>query len=113
MPIDESLPFRPVRIAVLTVSDSRSAADDKSGDKLADLLTAAGHILAERAISGDADVKNYADYLYEHAGGAILAWVMEGARLIHSTLRTWQDWEAGKARMHPGLWELFILKTRA
>lgn len=35
-------------------------------------------------ISGDADVKNYADYLYEHAGGAILAWVMEGARLIHS-----------------------------
>lgn len=37
----------------------------------------------------------------------------EAARLIHSTLRTWQDWEAGKARMHPGLWELFILKTRA
>ena len=35
-------------------------------------------------ISGDVDVKNYADYLYEHAGGAILAWVMEGARLIHS-----------------------------
>ncbi|GAA0862086.1 molybdenum cofactor biosynthesis protein B [Sphingopyxis soli] len=53
MPIDESLPFRPVRIAVLTVSDSRSAADDKSGDKLADLLTAAGHILAERAIVRD------------------------------------------------------------
>ena len=37
----------------------------------------------------------------------------EAARLIHSTLRTWQDWEAGKARMHPGLWELFIIKTRA
>lgn len=35
-------------------------------------------------ISGDADVKNYADYLYEHAGGAILSWVMEGARLIHA-----------------------------
>ncbi len=29
------------------------------------------------------------------------------AELIHSTLRTWQDWEAGIARMHPGLWELF------
>lgn len=33
------------------------------------------------------------------------------AALIHSTLRTWQDWEAGVARMHPGLWELFCLKT--
>lgn len=29
------------------------------------------------------DVKNYADHLYEHAGGAVLAWIMEGARLIH------------------------------
>jgi transcriptional regulator with XRE-family HTH domain len=29
------------------------------------------------------------------------------AALIGSTLRTWQDWEAGKAAMHPGLWELF------
>lgn len=32
------------------------------------------------------------------------------ANLIHSTMRTWQDWEAGKARMHAGLWELFLLK---
>ena len=32
------------------------------------------------------------------------------AALISSTLRTWQDWEAGKARMHPGLWELFNIK---
>jgi DNA-binding transcriptional regulator YiaG len=34
------------------------------------------------------------------------------AELIHSTLRTWQDWEAGKAKMHSGLWELFVCKTR-
>ena len=53
MPIDDSLPFRPVRIAVLTVSDSRSAAEDRSGDKLEELLTAAGHILAARAIIKD------------------------------------------------------------
>lgn len=33
------------------------------------------------------------------------------AALVHSTLRTWQDWEAGKARMHAGLWELFCIKT--
>jgi putative transcriptional regulator len=35
------------------------------------------------------------------------------AELAHSTMRTWQDWEAGKAHMHPGLWELFILKSSA
>lgn len=32
------------------------------------------------------------------------------AALIYSTKRTWQDWEAGKNPMHPGLWELFRLK---
>ena len=32
------------------------------------------------------------------------------AQLIYSTLRTWQDWEAGIASMHPGLWELFEAK---
>ncbi|WP_422060975.1 molybdenum cofactor biosynthesis protein B [Sphingopyxis sp.] len=53
MPIDDSLPFKPVRIAVLTVSDSRGAADDRSGDKLEELLTEAGHILAARAIIPD------------------------------------------------------------
>lgn len=36
----------------------------------------------------------------------------EAAVLIHSTLRTWQDWEAGIARMHPALWELFQLKLK-
>ena len=50
---DESLPFVPVRIALLTVSDTRSQADDRSGDTLAARLTEAGHILAERAILKD------------------------------------------------------------
>jgi molybdenum cofactor biosynthesis protein B len=51
--IDESRPFIPVRIAVLTVSDSRSAADDKSGDTLATRIEAAGHVLADRKIVRD------------------------------------------------------------
>lgn len=51
--IDESLPFIPVRIAVLTVSDTRDASTDKSGDKLATLLAAAGHVLADRKIVRD------------------------------------------------------------
>jgi molybdenum cofactor biosynthesis protein B len=53
VPIDDSAPFLPVRIAVLTVSDTRTAADDRSGDTLVERLTAAGHILADRAIVRD------------------------------------------------------------
>ena len=45
--------FVPVRIAVLTVSDTRSAADDRSGDILAERIGAAGHLLADRAIVVD------------------------------------------------------------
>ena len=45
--------FLPVNIAVLTVSDSRTPSDDKSGDTLVDRLEAAGHKLADRAIVKD------------------------------------------------------------
>ncbi len=51
--LDETRSFIPVRIAVLTVSDTRTQADDKSGDTLVSLLTADGHELADRAIERD------------------------------------------------------------
>ena len=51
--IDESRDFLPVRIAVLTVSDTRTIDDDRSGDTLVDRLEGAGHILADRAIVAD------------------------------------------------------------
>jgi molybdenum cofactor biosynthesis protein B len=51
--IDETKDFIPVRIAVLTVSDTRTLAEDKSGDTLVDRLTEAGHLLAARAIVQD------------------------------------------------------------
>jgi molybdenum cofactor biosynthesis protein B len=51
--IDESRPFHPVRIAVLAVSDTRSLAEDKSGDVLVERLTGAGHTLAARHILPD------------------------------------------------------------
>ena len=51
--IDETKDFIPVRIAVLTVSDTRTLAEDKSGDTLVDRLTDAGHLLAARAIVQD------------------------------------------------------------
>ena len=53
MGIDQSLRFIPVSIAVLTVSDTRTAANDTSGDTLAARLLSAGHVLAGRAIERD------------------------------------------------------------
>ncbi|MEB8387160.1 molybdenum cofactor biosynthesis protein B [Rhodobacteraceae bacterium KMM 6894] len=51
--IDESRDFIPVRIAVLTVSDTRQAVDDRSGDTLVARLEGAGHTLAARSIVQD------------------------------------------------------------
>ena len=51
--IDESIAFVPVRIAVLTVSDTRTAQNDTSGDTLAARITEAGHILAARNLLRD------------------------------------------------------------
>jgi molybdenum cofactor biosynthesis protein B len=51
--IDDSKPFAPLRIAVVTVSDTRTESDDKSGQILIDRLTEAGHHLAHRSIVTD------------------------------------------------------------
>lgn len=51
--IDETLTFHPLRIAVLTISDSRDEQTDRSGALLAERLTAAGHELAAKAIVTD------------------------------------------------------------
>ena len=63
--IDETRPFIPIRIAVLTVSDTRTQKDDKSGETLARLLTEDGHELAERSIVKD-DISTIRD--------TVLAW---------------------------------------
>ncbi|HET8750193.1 MAG TPA: molybdenum cofactor biosynthesis protein B [Sphingomicrobium sp.] len=75
--IDESLTFYPLRIAVLTVSDSRDEETDKSGRLLAERLTAAGHELAGKAI-----VKDEVEAIREQ----VRTWVEEpGVDLIIST----------------------------
>jgi molybdenum cofactor biosynthesis protein B len=68
--IDESLPFKPVRIAVLTVSDTRTPKEDKSGALLAQMLQADGHELAAQAI-----VKDEVDLIQ----GQIRAWIADPA----------------------------------
>src|ERR1043165_6627876 len=69
MSIDETKQFVPLNIAVLTISDTRSLADDKSGTTLADRLTAAGHKLAAREIVTD-DVEAIRGVLKKWIGDA-------------------------------------------
>ena len=67
--MDETATLTPVRVAVLTVSDTRGASDDTSGDILAERVASAGHELAGRAIERD-DV--------EAIRARVLGWVRSG-----------------------------------
>jgi len=51
--IDDTRPFVPLKIAVLTVSDTRELTDDKSGKTLIERIRTTGHVVAERAIVKD------------------------------------------------------------
>ncbi|MDE1915392.1 MAG: molybdenum cofactor biosynthesis protein B [Sphingomonadales bacterium] len=53
MAIDDSRTFKPINIALLTVSDTRTQADDTSGDILAERITTKGHVLVARKIMRD------------------------------------------------------------
>ncbi|MCR9124521.1 MAG: molybdenum cofactor biosynthesis protein B [Rhodobacteraceae bacterium] len=68
--IDEAAEFIPVRIAVLTVSDSRGLAEDKSGQTLVDRIEAAGHLVADRRILPDER---------DQIADALRAWVADPA----------------------------------
>ena len=63
MGIDESRKFKPVNIALLTISDTRTLAEDTSGDILAERITSAGHQLVTREISRD-DKNDIAAHLH-------------------------------------------------
>jgi molybdopterin adenylyltransferase len=67
--LDEAKPFKPVKIAVLTVSDTRDEESDTSGDILAGRVTDAGHVLAGRAIVPDDKAA---------ISGQVLAWIEAG-----------------------------------
>ena len=67
--IDETRPHIPVRIAVLTVSDTRSMEDDRSGSTLVERIETAGHVLATRRIVPDEPT---------HIAATIAEWSEEG-----------------------------------
>jgi len=68
MPVDESRPFQPINIAVLTISDTRGPGDDRSGDLLAARIADAGHTVADRRIAKDtvADILDVMATWVEH-----------------------------------------------
>jgi len=66
--LDPSRSFIPVRIAVLTVSDTRTLKDDRSGDLLAERIREAGHLLAAREVVADER---------DAIQGAVRAWIAD------------------------------------
>jgi molybdopterin adenylyltransferase len=74
--IDPARPLKPVKVAVLTISDTRDQESDTSGDLLAGRVTDAGHDLAARGIVRD-DV--------EQIRAQVLAWVDAGVEAIVTT----------------------------
>jgi molybdenum cofactor biosynthesis protein B len=107
MPIDQSLPFHPVRIAVLTVSDTRGLAEDRSGDTLVERLTGAGHILADRVILRD-DVDAIVEQLRRWiADGAVDCVVTTGGTGVTGRDVTPEAVERVADKMIPGFGELF------
>jgi len=105
--IDERRPFRPLNIAVLTVSDSRSLAEDRSGDLLVERLTGSGHHLAARALVVD-DAAKIADQL-EHwiADAAIDVVITTGGTGVTGRDVTPEAVERVSEKLIPGFGELF------
>ena len=107
MAIDESRPFIPVTIAVLTISDTRTEADDKSGDTLVKRLTDAGHKLAKKEIIKD-DKSSITAALEAHiANPDIQVIISTGGTGITGRDVTPECFEALYDKQIPGFGELF------
>ena len=107
--IDPGRAFRPLNIAVLTVSDSRSLAEDRSGDLLVERLTAAGHRLADRALVVD-DAARIADQLQAWiADPAVDVVISTGGTGVTGRDVTPEALERVAEKLIPGFGELFRL----
>lgn len=107
MPIDASAAFLPVRIAVLTVSDTRGPADDRSGDTLVDRLTGAGHVLAARALLKDDAEAIVAQFRAWIDDAAIDCVITTGGTGVTGRDVTPEAVERVAEKMIPGFGELF------
>ena len=105
--IDESRPFISVKIAVLTVSDTRDMAEDRSGQTLVDRLTKAGHTLSDRKIVKD-EVPLIQDVLKDWiASSAVDVIISTGGTGVTGRDVTPEAFEALYEKAIPGFGELF------
>lgn len=107
MPIDEGRAFIPVRIAVLTVSDTRRLAEDRSGDTLVERIEDAGHILADRAIlrdDADAIVARLHNWIDDESVDVVIT---TGGTGVTGRDVTPEALERVATKMIPGFGELF------
>lgn len=105
--VDPSRIFKPINIAVLTVSDTRTAADDTSGDILAERVQAAGHRLAARTIVRD-DPDLIANQLNDWIDDAAIdAVISTGGTGLTGRDVTPEALDRVKTRDIPGFGELF------
>ncbi|MEQ9172647.1 MAG: molybdenum cofactor biosynthesis protein B [Rhodospirillales bacterium] len=99
--------FLPVNIAVLTVSDTRALADDRSGDALVERLTTAGHKLADRAIVKD-DAAVIADQFRKWINNpAVDCVISTGGTGVTGRDVTPEALEAVAEKIIPGFGEMF------
>jgi molybdopterin adenylyltransferase len=104
---DDGRPFRPLNIAVLTVSDSRTPETDRSGDVLVARLTEAGHALADRAIVPD-DAERIAAKLREWIDDpAVDVVISTGGTGVTGRDVTPEALESVAEKLVPGFGELF------
>jgi molybdenum cofactor biosynthesis protein B len=105
--IDPARPFRPLNIAVLTVSDSRTLADDRSGDLLVERLTSAGHRLAARALVVDDAEKIAAQFRSWIDDPAVDVVISTGGTGVTGRDVTPEALERVAEKLIPGFGELF------
>ncbi len=105
--LDDSRPFLPVNIAVLTVSDTRTTADDKSGDTLAELIGRDGHNVAARLILRDDQAAIEAQLRRWIADPAIDVVVSTGGTGVTGRDVTPEAFEAVFEKTIPGFGEVF------
>ncbi len=107
MPLDESRPFKPVNIALITVSDTRTYEDDTSGDILANYIVDAGHKLVDRVIERD-DVSKLVARLHGYIDSEYTDCViLTGGTGLTGRDVTPEALERVKSKDIPGFGELF------
>ena len=107
--IDDALPFHPVRIAVLTVSDTRDEESDTSGHVLAERIKTAGHELADKGIVKD-DVAQIREQIKAWvASGSVDAIITTGGTGLTGRDVTPEALDRVKDKDIPGFGEIFRL----